>query len=202
MGTSVIRSNFLEKVVQLSLHSRDPPIISLRNPKRLSKPIMNPATSILFLGLVLSTAQGFEVKSFKADPEKPAKDEKVTLTATPDGDLKTCVIKLDTKEICKIKIADDAVTGKGKAAGHEDKYECIAKKPDAGADEDKNGNCGVIVTNNQGGKWEVTMTGADDTPKTKALELKAEANGAGIPQIGMAVWIQLASTFALYKMAF
>merc|ERR1712012_1350830 len=173
------------------------------NPKRLSKPIMNPATAILFLGLVLSTAQGFEVESFKADPDTPAKDEKVTLTATPDGEWSTCIIKLDTNEICKIilhPVADEA-TGNGKVAGQEDKYECIAK-PDAGADEDKNGNCGVIVTNNQGGKWEVTMTGADDKSKTKALELKAEANGAGIPQIGMAVWIQLASTFALYKMAF
>merc|ERR1712227_1074199 len=148
MGTSVIRSNFLEKVVQLSLHSRDPPIISLRNPKRLSKPIMNPATSILFLGLVLSTAQGFEVNSFKADPEKPAKDEKVTLTAEADGDWKTCIIKLGTKEICNIK-SGDALTGLGKK--EDDKYDCTGTK---------NKNCGVTVTNNQGGKWEVTMTGS------------------------------------------
>merc|ERR1712029_459923 len=183
MGTSVIRSNFLEKVVQLSLHSRDPPIISLRNPKRLSKPIMNPATTILFLGLVLSTAQGFEVTSFKADPEKPAKDEKVTLTAKAD-DWKTCIIKLGTKEICNIKLSGEALTGLEKK--EEGKYECTGTK---------NKNCGVIVTNNQGGKWEVTMTGSDDTPKTKELELKAEAkeNSAGIPQIGMAIWIQLAS---------
>ena len=50
------------------------------------------------------------------------------------------------------------------------------------------------------------MTGSDDTPKTKTLELESGSesikNSAGIPQIGMAIWIQLASTFALYKMAF
>merc|ERR1711963_591509 len=126
MGTSVIRSNFLEKVVQLSLYSRDPPIISLRNPKRLSKPIMNPATSILFLGLVLSTAQGFEVTSFKADPEKPAKDEKVTLTATPDGDWKTCIIKMGPSDICETKLEGEELKGLGKK--QEDKYECTGKK--------------------------------------------------------------------------
>merc|ERR1712029_625471 len=191
MGTSVIRSNFLEKVVQLSLHSRDPPIISLRNPKRLSKPIMNPATSILFLGLVLSTAQGFEVKSFEADPATPTKDQEVKLKATADGNWKTCIIKLDTNEICNIKLEGEELKGLGKK--QEDKYECTGSK---------NGNCGVTVFKNQGGKFEVKMTGADDTEVSKTLELKAEANGAGIPQIGMAVWIQLASTFALYKMAF
>merc|ERR1712012_475575 len=173
MGTSVIRSNFLEKVVQLSLYSRDPP------------------TVILFLGLVLSTAQGFEVTSFKADPEKPDKDEKVTLTATPDGNWKTCIIKMGPSDICETKLEGEELKGLGKK--QEDKYECTGKK---------NGICGITVFKNQGGKFEVKMTGADDTEVSKTLELKAEANGAGIPQIGMAVWIQLASTFALYKMAF
>merc|ERR1712029_1271458 len=195
MGTSVIRSDFLEKVVQLSLYSRDPPIISLRNPKRLSKPIMNPATAILFLGLVLSTAQGLEVTSFKADPETPAKDEKATLTAKADGDWKTCIIKLGTEEICNTKLSGEALTGLGKKK--DDKYDCTGSK---------NGDCGVTVTNNQGGKWEVTMTGSDDTSKPKTLELESGSesieNSAGIPQIGMAIWIQLASTFALYMMAF
>ena len=30
---------------------------------------------------------------------------------------------------------------------------------------------------------------------------KGTANGAGIHQLGMAIWIQLAATFALYKVA-
>merc|ERR1712131_412108 len=110
---SVIRSNFLEKVVQLSLHSRDPPIISLWNPKRLSKPIMNPATSILFLGLVLSTAQGFEVSSFKADPEKPPKGSQVKLMATLDGAWKKCTITMNETEICDITKSTDKLDGTG-----------------------------------------------------------------------------------------
>ena len=44
-----------------------------------------------------------------------------------------------------------------------------------------------------GGKW---YTVFDVT--NMSLEV-GPANGAGIPQLGMAIWIQLASTFALNK---
>merc|ERR1712198_295631 len=90
----------------------DPPK-SLRNHKRLCKPIMNPATSILFLGLVLSTAQGLQVKSFEADSATPPKGSQVKLTATPDGDWKTCIITLGTKEICKITKTAGKLDGAG-----------------------------------------------------------------------------------------
>merc|ERR1712029_71609 len=190
MGTSVIRSDFLEKVVHLSLHSRDSPK-SLRNHKRLCKPIMNPATSILFLGLVLSTAQGLQVKSFEAEPATPPKGSQVKLTATPDSDWKTCIINLGSNKICDI-------TKEGmKGLTNDKKYKCIAKSATEGSTEEKIGSCGVIVHEAQAEKWTVKMTG-DDGEAQKDLELTVgPANGAGIPQLGMAIWIQLASTFAL-----
>jgi len=157
---------------------------------------MNPATSILFLGLVLSTAQGLQVKSFEADHATPPKGSQVKLTATPDGEWKTCTITFGTTNVCDITKEETEMKGTG-ATGN-GKYNCFATSSAEGTQEEKIGNCGVAVTEAQAGNWKVTMDEA-----SKALELKVgPANGAGIPQLGMAIWIQLASTFALYKVAF
>lgn len=160
---------------------------------------MNPATSILFLGLVLSTAQGFQVKSFTADPNKPAEGSQVTLTATPDGDWKKCTVTLDEKKICDIT--------KGAKDPSDDTHRCFHKVATKGTEEKKIGNCGVTVFAAQAGHWTVEMTADADTEAAEVAEEKLEltvgpANGAGIHQLGMAIWIQLASTFALYKVAF
>ena len=112
---------------------------------------MNPATSILFLGLVLSTAQGFEVKTFTADPDKPAEGSQVTLTATPDGVWKKCTVTLDKTNICDItKSANKSDTTRFE----EDKYLCIH----LATNDEPIGNCGVKVFAAQAGLLNNCMT--------------------------------------------
>ena len=123
--------------------------------------IMNPAASILFLGLVLSTAQGFRVKSFEADPATPPKGSQVNLTATPDEAWKNCTITLVTitptrgwkENICEITITDGEVKGTGATDGG--KYDCFAT---TGTEEEKIGNCGVTITKAKAGMFNNCIT--------------------------------------------
>ena len=112
---------------------------------------MNPATSILFLGLVLSTAQGIEITSFKAEPDKPPKLSKVKLTATPDGPWKKCTVTSDTWgmgfDICDITKTGDEVNVP--EAGDNAKYVCFAEK---------NGICGVTINEALPGLFKNCMT--------------------------------------------
>merc|ERR1712018_371409 len=57
------------------------------------------------------------------------------------------------------------------------------------------GKCEDADTQNTGA--DTQNTGADDD----LAKEPGTANGAGIHQLGMAIWIQLAATFALYKVA-